>query len=235
MDLTIVTSHWKENLEWLKKSKFPVVLINKEGADPTCFEPQSTVPNRGYETLAYFKYIIENYENLPGHMAFIHGHETSWHQMHDRPLMEVIECANIQKYEYIPLNNFFRYYHFYDEAPNLESAPSGMKLKTLWYRLGFSPIPDGCMFLLAPSSQYIVSKKRILAIPKNVWQTWYQVILNCSKDDELILTVFFDFVQQVIFDGNLMVNIQPDWFSFKYEPKFWHLMPEFCNPKPSSG
>jgi hypothetical protein len=52
--LTIVTSHWKEDLTWLKKSKFPVVLIDKEGADPTCFEAQHVIPNKGFEVSALF-------------------------------------------------------------------------------------------------------------------------------------------------------------------------------------
>lgn len=230
MALTIVTSHWKEDLEWLKNSKFPVVLIDKEGAPPSWLEPQHVVPNKGHETTAYFRYIIENYDSLPERIAFIHGHEHSWHQMHTRPLLEVIESANIQKYDYIPLNNFFRYYGFQDEYTGVPETPY-FKFKTFWNFLKFPPIPDGATFLLAPSSQYIVSSRLIRKIPKETWAAWYQVILDSEPADTRTWPVFFDYVQHVIFGENLVIDIKPDWFSFEHEPKFWHLMPELCNPK----
>jgi hypothetical protein len=105
MSLTIVTSHWKEDLTWLTRSKFPVVLIDKVGSDQSPLVAQHVVPNLGRECTSYLKYIIENYDNLPEAVAFIHGHETSKHQNHDRPLLEVIEGANWKKYGFIPINN----------------------------------------------------------------------------------------------------------------------------------
>ena len=87
--INIVTSHWKENLDWLKKSKYPVVLIDKMGADPSWLEPRHIIPvNKGKEVSVYLKFIIENYDNLPDFTAFIHGHETSVHQLFSRPLLE---------------------------------------------------------------------------------------------------------------------------------------------------
>lgn len=35
--------------------------------------------NKGLEASGYLKYIIEHYNNLPLHVAFIHDHEFSWH------------------------------------------------------------------------------------------------------------------------------------------------------------
>ena len=104
--VTIVTSHWKEDLTWLKKSEFPVVLIDKEGADPTCFEPSYVIPNKGLEASVYLKFIIERYNDLPDHVAFIHGHETAHHQKHSRPLLELIRNANTKKYDFISLNHW---------------------------------------------------------------------------------------------------------------------------------
>jgi len=102
MSLTIITAHWKEDLTWLKNADVPVVLIDKEGAEPSPFVPQHTIPNYGLEASSYLKYIVENYENLPDHVAFIHGHETSVHQNHDRPLLEVSRSqhSKIRLYSY---------------------------------------------------------------------------------------------------------------------------------------
>lgn len=234
MALTIVTSHWNEDLEWLKSSKFPVVLIDKEGAPASWLASQHVVPNKGHETTAYFKYIIENYENLPDHVAFIHGHEHSWHQMHSRPLLEVIESANIQKYEYIPLNNFFRYYGFQDEITGVPETPV-FKFKTFWNLLGFPYVPDGAPFLVAPSSQYIVSKRLIQKVPKKTWEAWYHTILMSEPADARIWPVFFDYIQHIIFGEGMILDVKNDWFAFEYTPKYWHQLPEFCNPTPSSS
>lgn len=224
MTLTIVTSHWKEDLNWLKNSKYPVVLIDKEGADPSPFVPQHVIPNRGKDTSAHFKYIIENYENLPDHVAFIHGHETAWHQYHDRPLLEVIEKANIEKYGYIPLNNFMRYYVFYDEGITVKGCP-GMYLKSYWYKFGFPPVPEGARMIVPICAQFIVAKERILAVPKSRWESWFNVLMaNEDKDAEQPMIMFFEFVLHYIFGEPFVFQIQDDWFSFPYEVKWFHTI-----------
>lgn len=82
--MIIVANHWNEDLEWLKKSKYPVVIIDKVGSALSCFEPTMVLENKGGAESSYFKYIIENYENLPDNVAFLHGHETAYHQRHPR-------------------------------------------------------------------------------------------------------------------------------------------------------
>ena len=72
MSLVIVASHWKEDINWLKKSKFPVILIDKIDSDPSWMKPSYIIEkNTGKEVPSYLIYIIENYENLPERMAFI--------------------------------------------------------------------------------------------------------------------------------------------------------------------
>ena len=234
MSLVIVTSHWKEDLSWLKKSRFPVVLIDKEGADPTCFEAQHIIPNKGLDAAAYFTYIIENYDNLPDHVAFIHGHETSWHHRHDRPLLEVIESANIQKYEYIPLNNFIRIYGFCDEPKNVDSSP-GMKLKSFWNFLNLPPLPDMTKFVIPICSQFIVSRRRILNIPKELWKELLRIVVTAEGDDAKIWPNFFEFIYHIIFSESIELTTHDDWFSFPYTINYWHLIPECCEPKPISS
>jgi len=175
MSLTIVTSHWKENLEWLKKSKFPVILIDKEGSDPSCFEPQHIIPNKNNETSSFIKYIIENYENLPDHIAFIHGHENAYHQKHDRPLLEVIEGSNLE-HGYIHLNGWVRFCNFYNEEGVL-NAPK------LWDDLKLPNKPAlGSILVFQPNSQFIVSKERIRLHSKELYEHIYKVLMNSQKE-----------------------------------------------------
>jgi nucleoside-diphosphate-sugar epimerase len=230
--LTIVTSHWKEDLTWLKKSKYPVVLIDKEGADPTCFEPQHVIPNKGLDTAVIFTYIIKNYESLPDYVAFLHGHETAWHQVHAKPMLEVISGAKIYKHDYIPLNNFYRLYPFHNEIQNVPNVP-GLMLKHHCEILGFPRLPDNYPINVPIGCQFIVSKKRILRVPKHQWESWYKLLISSEGDYIKTWPIVFEYIFHIILGEDPCIQVNPDWFTFEHEPKWWHLAPEFCNPKSS--
>jgi hypothetical protein len=95
MSIEICTSHFNEDLGWLEKSPWPVTVVHHEGGTPVDYT--YLIPNVGFETTSYLKYIIERYDSLPDHVAFIHGHETAPHQLGDRPMLDMIRDANIQK------------------------------------------------------------------------------------------------------------------------------------------
>jgi hypothetical protein len=105
-DTIIVTAHFKEDLAWLRKSPYPVVVCSKAGADKAALTPDAKCTmkfNRGREFGSYLKFIIEYYDQLPLYVAFIHGHETAWHQqLH---IFDAIRCAKKKQFGYISLNN----------------------------------------------------------------------------------------------------------------------------------
>ena len=39
LDVTIVSSHFREDLDWLKESRCPVIICDKAGSDPMNFDP----------------------------------------------------------------------------------------------------------------------------------------------------------------------------------------------------
>lgn len=217
MVLHIVTSHWKEDLDWLKQSKWPVVLIDKEGADPSWLTPQHVIPNKGREVSVYLKYIIENYDNLPDNIAFIHGHETAWHQHYPNPLLDLIECANIENYGFISLNNWVRMYPFADEDTGMQ------KIATLWDEFEFPMKKPPTMYTLACplGAQFIVSRERIHARPLGLWKKWYEKVL---VSDDLIISTFFELVWAMIFGEFWVCEVEKDWFSCYSGPvKVWDL------------
>ena len=105
--MEICTSHFNEDLAWLDNCGFVVNIVHKEGGAPI---PNYTycIPNVGYEVTSYLKYIIERYNTLPDYTAFLHGHETAWHQLGDRPMLDMLRTANIKKHDIIHLNNSYR-------------------------------------------------------------------------------------------------------------------------------
>lgn len=212
--IQIVTNHFKEDLEWLKTSKYPVVVIEKEGADPSCITPQHIMPNRGRETSSYIKYIIENYDKLPEHVAFIHGHEKSHHQRHTHHLFDVIDGANVTEYGFISLNNLYTAYPFADEDMSL---PSGlMEIKKFWdkFEMPMKKPPHYFTIHVALGAQFIVSKERILKHPKTLYERWYSIIMEEAENKQW--PHCFEATWHIIF-GEFWQDAQCDeWFKFKH-------------------
>jgi len=180
MSIEICTSHFNEDLGWLEKSPWPVTVVHHEGGTPV--ECAYTIPNVGFETTSYLKYIIERYDSLPDHVAFIHGHETAPHQLGDRPMLDMIRDANIQKYDYVPLNNCWRCV-----IPELQ-----MKNEIEFANKHGFPKPAD-YFITCCGAQFIVSKKTLLTHTKEQYQHMYSVTIE--KYD----AIYFEFTWHSIF------------------------------------
>jgi hypothetical protein len=103
-ELVIVSSHYNEDLKWLKKYKTPVIVCGKDGEKESAItsSPTCKTKNSGREASSYIKFIYENYDNLPKYVAFIHGHETAWHQKED--ILDILEKREYLNNEYYGLN-----------------------------------------------------------------------------------------------------------------------------------
>lgn len=125
--MEICTSHYKEDLEWLKKSEFPVTVVHHDGGTEfPKFKETYVIPNKGYEASAYLTFIIRRYDSLPEYTAFIHGHETADHQRVPC-LLTAIRTTNIQKYPFVHLNNSW----VYKKTEDADGFINKEKFKTL--------------------------------------------------------------------------------------------------------
>lgn len=173
--LTIVSSHYKEDLNWLKETDLKVVVCSKVTDNPECPRQE----NKGREVTSYLQFIITNYDDLPSHVAFIHGHQKAWHQKFKKPLLEVIKCADYENYGYISLNN-----KFIDDRD--EKNPIMVTMKEVWDEL-FRPYLDrDCPTHLYHDccAQFIVSKELILKHPKETYQHWFDYVIKDEKFDD---------------------------------------------------
>ncbi|KAL1303194.1 hypothetical protein AAFC00_006617 [Neodothiora populina] len=60
--------------------------------------------NTGHEAMVYLTFIINNYEFLPPHAVFVHGHRDSWHQEADIVhLLKALRIQALQEVGYVPL------------------------------------------------------------------------------------------------------------------------------------
>jgi Protein of unknown function (DUF3431) len=224
----IVTSHYKENLEWLKTVRWPIVLIDKEGADPTCFTPKTVIPNQGREASSYLRYIIDHYEHLPMWVAFIHGHETAWHQKRPHAMSDMLNHVKLSDDMFESFNGHFTLVPFESRDTDVIQVQKHWSL--VQDELGEMPSYEG---MTDAGAQFIVSRNRILRHPKSSYQKWYDALMQeqsaqrsqirctdlkakCTIDYEL--GAFFEYVWHVIFGELWTMDPRPfPMRSKKYE------------------
>ena len=164
--MEICTCHYQYDIEWLKKSSWPVTVVHKEGGDEfdrDHFVNNWTIPNVGLEVTSYLDFIIKRWDSLPDRVVFLHGHEDSYHQRAGRPLLELIRDAN-PKYPYVSLNNSWR-------CVNSELQMSGISDSLA--KFGITELP--MRFITDSSAQFIVSREAIQRHPKEVYEALYKV------------------------------------------------------------
>lgn len=168
----IVTSHWREDLAWLRKSKWPVTLVDKMGARPTSLEAKWTLPNKGREASTYLKFIVESWENLPEWVAFLHGHEDTWHHMYEKPILELIELTPKNKRTFQSLNGVW--------APRQsEECTRFWHIVEPW----LGPLPEDPAYFDA-GAQFIVGRNRIRSRPKKFYEECLNFSLKTKNDTD---------------------------------------------------
>lgn len=70
--MLIVIARYNEDIEWSKKYSSNVLIINK-GDNIEGIENQIFYPNVGREGHSYYKYIVDNYDNLDDYIIFLQG------------------------------------------------------------------------------------------------------------------------------------------------------------------
>jgi len=166
----IVSCNFNEEIEWLSKSPYPVHFVSKNGKEKK-FEnvdfPLSVdfVPNTALEVTSYLFYIIKYYNELPDKIAFIHGHENSYHQK--VPIFESIEKNKLS--DFADLNQYVHsrtiilkesiYFH-------------------LWNYFFEEPVPLYLDFKYG--AQFLVSKEKIKTRTKDFYENLYDKLINCN-------------------------------------------------------
>ena len=87
-DFHVVSSHWDEDVSWLHDLDMSVSVCDKKGNPRYAGTGDCDVPaNKGRECSAYVQWIVNHYDNLPKRVAFVHGHQSAWHQQNKLPEM----------------------------------------------------------------------------------------------------------------------------------------------------
>ncbi len=79
--LEMVVSAYRDDLAWLRNVEAIGIgthVYGRPGAEAPNANDRLPV-NRGDEAAAYFRYLVDHYDDLPEYVMFVHGHEYAYH------------------------------------------------------------------------------------------------------------------------------------------------------------
>ena len=203
--MLIVIARYNEDIKWSKKYSSNVLIINK-GDKIDGIENQIFYSNVGREGHSYYKYIVDNYDNLDDYIIFLQGNPFDHSPDIIKILDTIIDIYNKNKEEFMNIivntninytfincgNNFNNIY--INELKNnnfiyLSQFINKTSIKTeerLWekcrtirdsYKKIFDiKIEDDLNFIYGAGAQFLVSKEAILKHPKEYYEKFYKLL-----------------------------------------------------------
>jgi hypothetical protein len=172
MTFSIIVARYNENIEWTKQ--FENVIVYNKGEKLDDSYNQVFLDNVGREGHTYYKYICDNYENLPDYTIFLQGNPFD----HSPNII-----SNLNKY--IKSKDLTINFEFLSECIldcNLSGCVHHRGLPLIdTYEKIFGERKVDMKFKFGPGAQFIVSKKFILNRPKSFYSSIVQ-ILEYSKN-----------------------------------------------------
>lgn len=192
----VVISHYSEDLQWVKQidQSIKVFVYSKTNKDFNYYPI-----NKGNEVNLYLKYIIDNYNNLPDKILFLHGHSNSYHQDHD----SVFICNKVNW----NCNNYFSVNRrdYYQEVSPFFNARQYGWVKDNWNQIfsNYLQLPEKIFHYAC--SQFVVDKSHILQYEKKFYENLLNWI-NLTPLDNAISGRIFEYTWHYIFTKNNIEN-----------------------------
>jgi hypothetical protein len=178
----IVVSHYKEDLDWLDLfigEQIPHIVYTR--SNDTLARHNIRI-NKGREAVAYLRYIVDYYSNLPSVIAFVHGHRRSWHQKDPSDIVVALRALQWNKYNYMTLTSMMTRRKFkLNKQDRQEQVNYELWRDVLQKELG-PPPEDG---IEAPCcASFVVKREAILAHPKTFYSNISDYIVASGHSDQ---------------------------------------------------
>jgi len=153
---------------------WPVFVSTKQPNYGVASEPWGNV---GQEIASYMRFILLFWDHLPENIAFVHGHEKTWHQEGYR-MSYILRNVCLNKLEYISLNAYE------DNAwKPIKGSQKYFKIIKKYWKLVESylgPLPaEG--FQEKCCAQFIVSRNRVKQRPRELYELILEQMTDKSK------------------------------------------------------
>ncbi|CAF1491011.1 unnamed protein product [Adineta ricciae] len=201
----LVISHYNEDLNWLDLYIGDTIphIVYTRSTDSLIRHAISV--NKGREAVAYLRYIVDHYSNLPSLIAFIHAHRTAWHQTDPSDIVVALRALRWNKYGYMPLTGTTTFAYFQKDSPNLQSVVN-FELWTAVLQRELGPPPrSGTKGHCCAS--FVVRKEEILKHPKQFYSKIIDYIVASRHSDQLTGRTL-EYTWQIIFGQPAIVHFR---------------------------
>lgn len=195
-----------EDTTWIERE-----LLDWESAVYVADDPSAPLhppKNKGHEVMIYLTFIIDNYENLPDIMAFMHAHQTAWHNddILDYDAAEMLRRLNpnrVAREGYMNMRCFWSpgcpdWMHPGTLEEDSAKQEESMLARSWSEIFPNDPIPE---VLAQPCcAQFAVSRERILATPKSRYVFYRDWLLRTELSDYISGRVW-EYLWHVVFTG----------------------------------
>tara|TARA_B100000035_G_scaffold314193_1_gene329792 strand:- start:12135 stop:14495 length:2361 start_codon:yes stop_codon:yes gene_type:complete len=155
----IIVSRYNENIDWTKN--FNNVIIYNKGTKLNNYNNIIELNNVGREGHTYYKYIYDNYDNLPDYVIFLQGHPFDHSPNLYKNLNNIIDKNNFKNFEW--LSELIT-------KDDLNGNPNHPGLEIgKYYEKVFNKKTSLKNFIFGCGAQFIVSKKLILKNTKDFY------------------------------------------------------------------
>jgi hypothetical protein len=184
----IVCARYNKDTSFLDKIPIKSIVLQKGNKN-------GEVINKANEATSYLYYIINNYENLPDNVIFIHDEDESWH--HDGKITD-----NIYKWIKYYEDNKLNYYNFnhtktfikqIDMNKDVLIYDDGREIAEIWvqvykkfYEETLKQYNIELITKNSPSigcSQFIISKNAIQSNPKEMYEKIYKWLIDNTQGE----------------------------------------------------
>ena len=200
--MLIIIARYNEDIEWSKKYSSNVLIINK-GDKIEGIEKQIFYPNVGREGHSYYKYIVDNYDNLDDYIIFLQGNPFDHTPNIINILDNINDIYNKNKENFMNINinytiincgnnNFnniyiddiknsnFIYISQYINNTSIRTEENlWEKCKTIrdsYEKIFYQKIDDDLKFIYGAGAQFLVSRESILKHPKEYYEKFYKIL-----------------------------------------------------------
>lgn len=210
---TLVIAQMKaDNISWtqsqLNGSGWEVAAYVVD--DPTA--PLHPPKNKGHESMVYLTYMIDNYDNLPDIMAFMHAHQFAWHNE------EIFEFDAAEMLRHLSLERVTREGYMNMRClwspgcpnwihPGAISEDSEKKEESLlasaWSEI-FPDMPVPQVISQPCCAQFALSRERVRTIPRERFVYYRDWLLRTDLRDTMSGRVW-EYLWHLVFTGQEVI------------------------------
>lgn len=199
-----------EDTDWV--AKLPdwqtAIYHVDEAGPPISAEPYLVTQNKGHEADPYLTYIIDNYDNLPSTMAFVHSHEKGWPRAWhtDATGYSNVNSLRTLNIDFVQKNGYANLRCVMSPGCPAEVQPfrNGDDDRTTehayaeaWKHIfGNNDVPE--VIATPCCGQFAVSRKQVLERPKEFYMNAREWLLKTKLDDATSGRVF-EYMWHIIF------------------------------------